>query len=182
MHSALRPEAITVGGFGEVFVTDWSFARSVAVEEESGLPQIIAAAPLVEPALSTYSSPEQAEGAFEDLEPRTDVHALGGLLYKILTLADPLEGGTETELLEQALSARTIAPAERTRAVVLPHWPGGKLPEPLAASAMKALHANRLERHASVLELQREVAAWQHGAAADSGRRWKQFAGFMGKR
>lgn len=182
VHCALRPEAITVGGFGEVFVTDWSFARAVALEEETGLPQIQAGAPFVEPAVSPFSSPEQAEGAFEDLEPRTDVHALGGLLYKILTLVDPLEGGTETELLEQALSARVIAPAERTRTVVLPHWPSGKLPEPLVATAMKALHANRFERHASVLALQREIAAWQHGSAAEIGRRWKQFTGLMGKR
>ena len=181
VHSALRPDAITVGAFGEVFVSDWSYARTFSTDE-SLVPAVTAPVPVTEPMLSTFSSPEQAEGAAEDIEPRTDVHALGGILYKMLTLTDPLSGGGETELLEQALTAKVIPPAELTRTAPAPHWPGGRLPEGLAAIAMKALALQRHDRHESVLQLQSEVAAWQHGAAGgDLSRRWKQLTGVFGK-
>ena len=179
VHCTLRPEIITVGRFGEVFVNSWGLAKLFPLEDENA-PRVEAPEASAEPTLSRYCAPEQAEGALEDIDTRTDIHALGGILFRILTLRDPISGETESELLDQALSPRE-APASQPPC---PHWPGGKLPEPLVAIAMKALSLARDDRHASVRKLQQEISAWQEGSAtgsADSGKLWKKMGGLLGR-
>lgn len=179
VHCTLRPEVITVGRFGEVFVNNWGLAKIFTREGES-VPRVEAPAAGAEPGLSRYTAPEQAEGALEDIDPRTDIHALGGILFRILTLRDPLTAETESELLDQALSPRT-APAAQPPG---PHWPGGKFPEALAATAMQALSLARDDRPATVRKLQQEISAWQEGAAAgsaESGGLWKGLSGLLGR-
>ena len=183
VHCTLRPEIITVGRFGEVFVNNWGLAKLFSLEDES-VPRVEAPEASAEPTLSRYSSPEQAEGALDDIDPRTDIHALGGILFRILTLRDPISGETESELLDQALSPRET-PAERLAGQPpCPHWPGGKLPEPLAAIAMKALSLSRDDRPLTVRKLQQEIVAWREGAAAgggEAGGLWKGFTGLLGR-
>ncbi len=179
VHCTLRPENITVGRFGEVFVNNWGLAKLFSLDDENA-PRVEAPEASAEPALSRYSAPEQAEGALDDIDTRTDIHALGGLLFRILTLRDPITGETESALLEQLLSPRE-APAGQPPC---PHWPGGKLPEPLAAIAMRALSLARDDRHATVRKLQHDIAAWQEGAGGGSGEAgglWKGFTGLLGR-
>ena len=179
VHCTLRPEIITVGRFGEVFVNNWGLAKLFTPDSENAQ-RVEAPEASAEPSLSRYTSPEQAEGALDDIDTRTDIHALGGILFRILTLRDPIAGETESELLEQALSPRE-APASQPPC---PHWPGGKLPEPLVAAAMKALSLARDDRHDSVRKLQQDIAAWQDGTtagSAESGGLWKGFTGLLGR-
>ena len=178
VHCTLRPEVITVGRFGEVFVNNWGLAKIFTREGESA-PRVTAPEAGTEPALSRYSAPEQAEGALDDIDPRTDIHALGGILFRILTLRDPITAETESELLDQALSPRT-APAAQPPG---PHWPGGKFPEDLVAAAMQALSLARDDRPANVRKLQQEISAWQEAAAgsAESGGLWKGLSGLLGR-
>ncbi len=183
VHCTLRPEIITVGRFGEVFVNNWGLAKLLVLGDESA-PRVEAPDAGAEPSLSRYSAPEQAEGALDDIDTRTDIHALGGILFRILTLRDPISGETESELLDQALSQRETPAAILAGQPPCPHWPGGKLPEPLAAAAMKALSLARDDRHATVRKLQEDIAAWQEGAAAggaESGGLWKGFTGLLGR-
>ncbi len=183
VHCTLRPEIITVGRFGEVFVNHWGLAKLFALEDEDA-PRVQAPEASGEPALSHYCAPEQAEGALDDIDTRTDIHALGGILYRILTLRDPISGETESELLDQALTRRDAPAALLAGQPPCPHWPGEKLPEYLAAIAMKALSLARDDRHPTVRKLQQEIATWQEGATAgspESGKLWKGFAGLLGR-
>ena len=179
VHCTLRPEIITVGRYGEVFVNNWGLAKLLIFEGET-TSRVQAPEASAEPALSRYTSPEQAEDALEDIDTRTDIHALGGILFRILTLRDPITGETESELLDQALSPRD-PPANQPPC---PHWPGEKLPDYLATVAMKALSLDRDDRHPTVRTLQQEIAAWQDGAAAggtDAAKLWKGFTGLLGR-
>ncbi|MCE9611204.1 MAG: FHA domain-containing protein [Chthoniobacter sp.] len=183
VHCTLRPEIITVGHYGEVFVNNWGLAKLLVFDDEP-TSRVQAPEASAEPALSRYTSPEQAEGALEDIDTRTDIHALGGLLFRILTLRDPITGETDSELLEQALSPRDAPATALANQPPCPHWPGEKLPEYLAAVAMKALSLNRDDRHPTVRTMQQEIAAWQEGAAAgggDAGKLWKGFTGLLGR-
>ena len=183
VHCTLRPDIITVGRYGEVFVNNWGFSKLLTFDDETA-PRVTAPEASAEPTLSRYCAPEQAEGALDDIDTRTDIHALGGILFRILTLRDSITGETESELLEQALSPRDPPAAALAGKPPCPHWPGEKLPEPLAAAAMKALSLARDDRPATVRKLQQEITAWQEGgtaAAGEPGKLWKGFTGLLGR-
>lgn len=182
VHCTLRPENITVGRYGEVFVNNWGLAKLLVFDGES-VSRVQAPEASAEPVLSRYSAPEQAEAAL-DLDTRADIHALGGLLFRILTLRDPISAETESELLEQALSPRDPPSIALANQPPCPHWPGDKLPDILATAAMKALSLARDDRHTTVRALQQEVATWQEGVAGsgtDAGKLWKGFTGLLRK-
>lgn len=180
VHNALTPEVIEVGRYGEVFVTQWSLAL-VQSEPFGDARHVRASEPTATAPLSPYTAPEQASGLLHEVDVRTDVFALGGLLYRILTLHAPLRGETRDALLESALNASVTPPHELAKAASAPHWPRGRFPEFPAAVAVKAMGYSRDDRHQSVQELQREITAWQEGSTsgADLGALWKQFTGLL---
>ncbi|NBV25617.1 MAG: hypothetical protein EBS05_27380 [Proteobacteria bacterium] len=56
-----------------------------------------------------FMSPEQAEGKIAELDGRSDIFSLGGILYALLTLRPPVEGDSLEEILSKVRSG-TIAP------------------------------------------------------------------------
>ncbi|RYD68803.1 MAG: FHA domain-containing protein, partial [Verrucomicrobiaceae bacterium] len=146
VHASLRPENIIIGSFGEVFVTTWGLARILpANETEEGTPD---SKPVRAPEtngiapLSPYTAPELASESYDHVDERTDVYALGAILYRIVLLQDAITGADDQELLSHILLGQHTAPLSLARQS-LPHWPGGKLPEYLAALAMKAMSATQ---------------------------------------
>ena len=57
-----------------------------------------------------YMSPEQAEGRLAELDSRTDVYALGAILYELLTGAAPYLGNGDADTLRQLLLGELTAP------------------------------------------------------------------------
>src|SRR5437870_7742494 len=68
-----------------------------------------------------YMSPEQAFGAPEELDHRTDLYSLGAVLYEMLTGRPPFEGGTVLAILRKIEDEDPPPPAisARVDAVVL---------------------------------------------------------------
>lgn len=123
IHRDVKPDNILLGPFGEVVLLDWGIAKargfslSDDTDEES---PANAAHTLHGSVMGTpqYMAPEQARG--EDVDERTDVFAVGAILYEVLTGRPPYGGADARAILPLAIagrpasitSAQSDAPAE----------------------------------------------------------------------
>ncbi|HEY0501961.1 MAG TPA: protein kinase [Lysobacter sp.] len=93
IHRDLKPANVLVDRDGNAFISDFGVARSLAT---TGLTQSGAVV-----GTPDYLSPEQARG--EAVDARSDLYALGLILYEMLTGAMPFQGGTISEVLAQRM-------------------------------------------------------------------------------
>ncbi len=183
IHRDIKPANIMVGEFGEVQLMDWGISKvhgkpELAAMDESGeafvLPDLegLRTGHGTVKGTPAYMAPEQARGEIDKIDHRTDIYALGGVLYSILTLEAPIERGNPQEMLARAARAQFVRPSERA--------PNRVIPRELEAVVMKAMHRDPKSRYQSALELRGEVDAYLHGrmlnaakyAAWELVRRW----------
>lgn len=154
VHLDLKPDNVMVGSFGQVYVMDWGIARYRPKKGEPLLLRIVQRkdAPMGTP---VYMSPEQAMRKEQDIDARTDVFLLGAVLYEILTGQRPYEGHSLIAVLSAAIAGHVKPPIERS--------PERQPAKALSAVAMKALSPRPKDRYQTVLDLQRDVIAFQRG-------------------
>jgi len=100
-----------------------------------------------------YMSPEQAEGRVKDIDVRTDVYALGAMLYELLTGRPPFVGETTAETLLQVIAEEPQSPS-RLRP---------KLSADLEAVCMKCLEKPLESRYESAAALAEDLDLWLQG-------------------
>ncbi len=178
VHRDLKPQNVMVGQHGEVLVMDWGLARVGSSEGDLGAEarEPAADADDTEPAVATdradsdalrtrpgsalgtpaYMAPEQAaaaRGGTEPIGPAADVHALGGILYRLLTGKPPFQADDLRALLDRVIEhppapPRTLAPAT---------------PRELEAIALRALAKVPAERYETADALADDLQAWLEG-------------------
>jgi len=156
VHCDLKPSNVLVGSFGEVYLTDWGVAQRV--ERGGGDPNERPTRPYGDAVLvgtPAYMAPEQAWGRREDIDARTDVYGVGGLLYAILTRRPPHDGGDVHADLELAKRGIVREPAQLAR--------GRALPPGLCRIAMRALSASPSHRHESIAILRADIERFLRG-------------------
>ncbi|MFC8386493.1 serine/threonine-protein kinase [Nocardia sp. NPDC057272] len=138
LHRDIKPANLLIAraddGTDEVMVTDFGIARSM------GETTSLTSAGSVLGTLA-YAAPEQLEG--QPLDVRTDVYALGGTLYELLTGFVPFQRESPAALI----SAHLIEPPPRPSA----GNPG--LPSALDGVIARAMAKNPGDRYASCGEL-----------------------------
>lgn len=166
LHRDLKPANMMLGGHGEVYVLDWGVAKvrsaSRAFDSASMLAAVDAseaggasAPTAVGAVLGTpgYMAPEQLSGG--DVDARTDVYALGGILFELLTL-EPLHGGGPLA----ATMKRAIAGVDARASVRAPHR---EVAPELEAICVRACSRDPRRRHATARELADAVEAYLNG-------------------
>jgi serine/threonine-protein kinase len=97
-----------------------------------------------------YMAPEQAEGHIDKIDKRTDVYALGTILYEILTGEPPFRGPSVTDVIRKVVTQEPVRP----RSI------NSQAPAALEAVCLKAMSKKREERYPLASDLAREVQRW----------------------
>lgn len=163
IHRDLKPENVMVGSFGEVLVMDWGLAKVLSAPEREMPPDGAPARPgetghgtvLGTPG---YMAPEQARGEIASVDERSDIYALGAILYFLLVARPPGSGPADSERTTQ-----TLSPPAAATGVVPPRQIDKTIPKPLQAIALKALASDRAARYGSAGAMGDDVQAFVDG-------------------
>ena len=155
VHRDLKPENILIGAYGEVFIIDWGVAKVTerAASLQRFAPTKTKAGALV--GTPHYMAPEQALGENERVDERTDVYAMGAILYETLTLKKMFEAGHVLALLLKVTEEPPVPPSQRAS----PH----RVPQELEEICLKAIEKRQEARYASAQQMAREIELFLEG-------------------
>jgi serine/threonine protein kinase len=135
IHRDIKPQNILVTRAGELKVADFGLAH--LLDSDPGLTGTgaVLGTPL-------YMAPEQVGGGASHITHRTDVYALGAILYEMLTGWPPHRGSTISEVYEKILHENPLPPRQVAQG----------LPPELEVIALKAVEKDPSHRFASAEE------------------------------
>jgi serine/threonine protein kinase len=100
-----------------------------------------------------YMAPEQARGRHQDLGPATDLYALGGILYEMLTGRTPFRGATPLDTIRAVLESEPEPPRRLN--------PG--VDRKLETICLKCLRKDPAARYSDGLELASDLRGYLSG-------------------
>jgi WD40 repeat protein/serine/threonine protein kinase len=154
VHRDLKPANVMVGDFGQVLVVDWGLAKVVGstVDHPTEETALVQTSRSEQPDLHTrhgrisgspgYMAPEQARGDIEAIGPRSDVFALGGILFTML-------------------AGRAPTPDEEP-ATALAAFP--RIDQRLRELCIQSMEPHPADRPADAAVLAERFGAWRRGA------------------
>ena len=133
VHRDVSPHNVLISEQGEVKIIDFGVAKAMTKRDRTG-------AGIVKGKLS-FMSPEQARG--QGIDARSDLYAVGILLYLLCTGARPFDGPTDMEVLVRVQAGQFVPPEQRNSG----------LSQSLVYVINKAMHPDREQRYQSADEL-----------------------------
>jgi len=162
LHRDLKPSNILIDLHDQAKVTDFGLAKRLGTDSELTLTGQLVGSP-------NYLSPEQAAGKHQALTVRSDVYALGAVLYQLLTARPPLVGESLQETLVQI----------REREAPSPRLLSSGVPRDLETICLKCLQKEPARRYASARELAEDLGRFLEGKpilarpVSPAGRVWR---------
>lgn len=166
IHRDIKPKNVLVGEFGETVVIDWGIAKVKGRSDIHARDLEKTYVALHEDTVSTvktmyghalgspyYMPPEQAEGKIEKIDERSDVYALGAVLYTLITGKLPYLGYDVRTFLKKVLEEppKPIREVEKDA------------PPELIAICERAMKLDPADRYANAKELTEEVRRFISG-------------------
>lgn len=176
IHLDLKPENVHLGEFGEVLVLDWGLAKFIGKEEEfenildtpdkfekiGHETQSMMTLDGVAKGTPGYMAPEQAAGKNKEKDERTDIYALGCILYAILTFENPLGDRKDIrKMLHDTVVGNIASPSQLKN-------PMRSIPSRLETICLKAMNIIPDERYQTVSELRTDIFSYMGGYATQA--------------
>ncbi|MDQ3619224.1 MAG: Stk1 family PASTA domain-containing Ser/Thr kinase, partial [Actinomycetota bacterium] len=146
VHRDIKPGNIMMNSNGQTKVTDFGIARALTSDGEATMTQtgmVIGTA--------SYLSPEQAQG--NPVDPRSDVYALGCVLYEMLTGSAPFTGDSPLSIAYKHVRENPEPPSHLNPDV----------PQELDAIVLKAMAKNPDNRFSGAAEMREDLARFLAG-------------------
>lgn len=152
IHRDLKPSNILINGEGVPKVIDFGIAKATDSGKAPGMTHYTGG----ERSLGTpnYMAPEQADAGAVDLDERTDVFALGAILYEIFTGITPLDAAGASDPKELLEKKRIPTPSSVSIR---------KIPKALDTIIQRALAPDREKRYPSVREFAEDLHRYSNG-------------------
>jgi serine/threonine protein kinase len=154
VHRDLKPENVLLARDGLVKLMDFGIAS--ALESATTTTQTVIGTP-------GYMAPEQSKG--KSVDQRTDLYALGLILYECLTGRRAFAGATPVEVALKQIKERPVPPRQLLSST----------PLHLEAIVMRCLEKDPSRRFASAAELQRALTPPSEPSREDAPR-WRKLA------
>lgn len=142
IHRDIKPSNVLISKSGSIKLTDFGIAKLVR-DQDMQSSRLTQTGVLV--GTLAYMSPEQIEGRMVDT--RTDLYALGAVLYEILTGKQYLDATSPVALMHKIIYEQPVPPSRFNKSI----------PLALDLLIMKCLAKNPQDRFASAGDLAKEL-------------------------
>ncbi len=161
VHRDLKPANVMLTKQGRVKVLDFGLAKTAAEEPADPGATRALGAPLTGEGMVLgtvpYMAPEQLQG--KAVDARTDLFALGVVLYELATGTRPFEGGSFPEIMASILKEEPAPVTERRR----------ELPEELSRIVRRCLAKEPNHRIQTARDIHNELRTLQSGNRESAG-------------
>src|SRR5579875_2060736 len=145
VHRDVKPGNVLITRDGQVKVTDFGIARAIGSDDNVTQTGLVLGT-------ATYFSPEQAQGL--GVDGRSDVYALGVVLYEMVTGRPPFSADTPVAIAYKHVSEAAVPPSELEP----------RVPLPLEAIIMRAIAKQPSDRYATAEDLHSDLQRYAQGA------------------
>jgi serine/threonine-protein kinase len=146
IHRDLKPGNVLIDNRDHVFLTDFGLARSESFATRLTRSETIMGTP-------QYMAPEQVEGRVKEIDKRTDVYALGVILFETLVGVLPFRADTPARLYHSIVNEDPPRPSRVGRSIE----------RDLEVICLKALEKDPAYRYENAEEFAEDLGRWRRG-------------------
>ena len=159
LHRDLKPSNVLIDAQDQPHITDFGLAKLMHERSDATLSGVVMGSPC-------YMAPEQAQGQALAVGVRSDIYALGAILYELVTGRPPFKGESASATLKLVAESDPISPRQMNP----------KISRDLETICLKCLEKEPARRYASARALAEDLGRYIQGEPIQARR-----VGAMGK-